>query len=70
MLTVKVILEDNTEFVKEAISVIVQPLSDGGRRVDVFREDNITEYIDSGDVYVMNSNGKTIGDYHLHPITK
>jgi hypothetical protein len=68
MLTAKVRFPDGSEVVKEVSSVEYNPTEIMGfRGIMLFgTKEGQTTSIFEGDVYVMNENGKTIADYHLH----
>lgn len=68
MLTAKVRLPDGSEFVKEVTGVDYHPTTIMGfKGIMLFgvKDGNMTSIFE-GDVFVMNENGKTIADYHLH----
>jgi hypothetical protein len=72
MLTIRLVAPDGIERVKEVHSVMFVPTNkatDGCDVVNYFFEGDgdLAEAIkvNSGDVYVMNGNGKTVADYHL-----
>lgn len=73
MLTVKVIHSGGNEFIKEVSSVWVDVKWENGKPVSknvYFYEAKgmlLGDRIEEGDIFVMNENGKTIADYHLHP---
>ena len=68
MFTVKIIGLDGTEWVKQTETVVYENLEIP--QVICFGVSGSvpTNTIKEGDVYVMNENGKTVADYHLHPI--
>jgi len=72
MLTVKVIGTDGNESVLEATSVFMNNWEQSSvmpQLVYYFVPGESTARdVRQGDVYVMNENGKTIADYHLHPL--
>ena len=69
MFTIKVILKDGSEFLKSDVTSVAfnPPIQETGKSALLFiwylREPAETLY--SGKIYVMNENGKTVGDYHL-----
>lgn len=67
MLTVRLIDPSGYEIVKEVRSVIYTPgVNVGPAHVTIFNVNPAnTEDINSGTVYVMNDNGKTVADYFL-----
>ena len=72
MLTIKMIREDKSEWIEEARSVAyntAKQSASGSPSITYFTkkadEAVTTHDIYSGQVYVMNENGKTIGDYFL-----
>ena len=69
MLTVKVVMPNGSQFVKEVSSVWMDvSTKDHPARVYYYEAKGmpIGDQIQDGDVFVMNENGKTIADYHLH----
>jgi hypothetical protein len=67
MLTVKVILPNGDQYIKEVSSVWMdKSTKDHPARVKFYERTLCGDQIEEGDVYVMNENGKTIADYHLH----
>jgi hypothetical protein len=71
MLTVKLIDENGIETVREIKSVIYKPAREtdvGKSCVTYFTEEFPPADVFWGDVYIMNTNGKTVADYCLgHP---
>lgn len=68
MLTIRKIGEDGTECVREVQSVVKAP-GDGKNLpfvLIVYDANGKSDQIEEGDVFVMNDNGKTIADYHMH----
>jgi len=67
MLTVKVILPNGDQYIKEVSSVWMdKSTKDYPARVKFYEKNLFGDQIEEGDIYVMNENGKTIADYHLH----
>jgi len=67
MLTAKVILPDGLQSVQEVIRVDYHPVEIMGFcGIMLFGLKEQVDKVFEGDVYVMNENGKTIADYHLH----
>lgn len=70
MLTIK-IRDNGIETVKEAKSVMLRPAREsatGSACLTYFEDESHCTDVFWGDVYVMNSNGKTVADYCLgHP---
>lgn len=68
MLGIKIVLPNGGESVFEANRVELASdefsQSSDDKVLFLYRNDGIVK-IESGDVYVMNSNGKTIADYHF-----
>lgn len=68
MLTVRLIAPDGHERLKEMKYVHYDPLPDTPRVFLFPNEDGLNDFaetINEGDVYIMNSNGKTVAVYHL-----
>lgn len=70
MLTIKVIGDDGSEFIKSDVRTVSfnPPVMESGRDASLFvwYKDEPAETFFSGKVYVMNENGKTVADYHLY----
>lgn len=69
MLTVKVILPNGNQFIKEVSSVWMdKSTKESPAKVFYYEAKGMPlgDQIEEGDIYVMNENGKTIADYHLH----
>ena len=67
MLTVKVRLPNGNEYIKEVASVWMD-VNDNIKHVYFYQPLGMPlgDRIEEGDIFVMNENGKTIADYHLH----
>ena len=69
MFAIKVIEESGSEYVRPEVEGVRfnPPISETGKQsiLFVFYKDSPGETIYSGQVYVMNENGKTIANYHL-----
>lgn len=68
MLTVKIIQPNNQEWIHETFSVSKNPPEQsfsGHESVSCFLLDKTCLDIYKGQVYVMNENGKTVGNYYL-----
>lgn len=74
MLTIKVITQDGSEFVKsEVMTVSFNPPSmETSRQASVFvwYKDEPAETFLDGKIYVMNEDGKTVADYQLYGLPK
>lgn len=72
MLTIKIIDENNTQIVQEAKSVIYVPKTEYNSNYVTYFETEVKRVtVFSGDIYVMNDNGKTVANYCLgHPKTE
>lgn len=74
MLTIKVIEEDGSEFVKSEVRTVSfnPPVLETGKGPSLFvwYKDAPPETFLSGKIYVMNENGKTVSDYHLYGFPK
>ena len=70
MLTVKVRLPDGSEYVKEVSSVWFNVSKTDEPKYSVCYYEAkgmpLGDRIEEGDIFVMNENGKTIANYHLH----
>jgi hypothetical protein len=68
MFTVKVVKPTYEEMLFETdnIKTINNSIENGKTEMVMFKTTTGEEYaIDSGDVWVMNANGKTVADYHM-----
>ncbi len=68
MLTVKIITPEQNEWIHEAFSISKNPPKQslsGHESISCFLLDKTCLDIYKGQVYVMNDNGKTIGNYYL-----
>lgn len=71
MLTIKIVEEDGSEFVKSDVSIVAfNPPTEAGRQASLFvwYKDEPAETFLSGKIYIMNENGKTIADYKIYPL--
>ena len=67
MLTIKIIGDDGTEFVKSEVKTVCfnPPTEQRGASLFIWYKEQIPETIFSGKIYVMNENGKTVADYEM-----
>jgi hypothetical protein len=70
MLSVRIIYPDGSELVKEVSRVFKVPSETDTKTtscVHYYEPNSVTcNYVDSGNVYVMNDNGKTIATYTVN----
>lgn len=69
MFTIRIMFESGLEVIHQATNVQSRPGTEtlsGVQCVTWFEGNQGHDLYDEVDVYVMNENGKTVADYHLH----
>lgn len=67
MLTIKIVGNDGTEWVKSEVKSVWfnPPTEQRGPSLFIWYKEQNAETIFSGKIYVMNENGKTVADYEM-----